>query len=71
MVVIFIEFPVMHWHFDLVLNASMLTAQAAMRVYIFHSHQFHALVMSPFFNPHEAYDDITLDEVCSPFHLPR
>ena len=36
-VVIFIEFPVMHWHFDPVLNAFVLTAQAAMRVYMFHS----------------------------------
>ena len=49
MVVIFVEFPVMHSHFDPVLNASVLTAQAAMRVYMFHSLQFHASVMSPFF----------------------
>ena len=49
--VIFIEFPMMHWHFDLVLNASVLTAQVLMRVYMFHSYQFHAPVMSPFFHP--------------------
>ena len=61
--VIFIEFPVMHWHFDLV-----LTAQAVMRVYMFHSRQFRIPVMSPFFHPHEPYDDITLDDIHPPFH---
>ena len=66
--VIFIQFLVMHWHFDSVLNASMLIARAAKRIYMFHSRQFHALVMSPFFPLHEPYDDITLDDVCPPFH---
>ena len=68
--VIFIEFSVMHWHFDPVLNASMMVARAAMRVYMFHSSQFHALVTSLFFCPHEPYDDITLDDVRPPFHPP-
>ena len=63
MVVIFIEFLVMHWHFIPVLNASMLTAQAAMRVYMFHSYQFRAPVMNLFFHPHEPYNDITLNDV--------
>ena len=61
----------MHWHFNPVLNASMLTAQAVLRVYMFHSLQFCAPVMSPFFCSHEPYDDITLDDVCPPFHCPR
>ena len=26
--------------------------------------------MSPFFRPHELYDDITLDDMCPPFHPP-
>ena len=71
MVVIFIEFPVIHQHFDLVLNASVLIAQAAMRVYMFHRRQFHAPVMSSFFRPHEPFKDITMDDVCLPFHPPR
>ena len=68
MVVIFIEFPVMHWHFNPVLNASVLTAQAAMRVYMFHSCQFRAPVMSRFFHLHEPFEDITMDDVRPPFH---
>ena len=47
-VVIFIEFPIMYWHFDSVLNTSVMVAWATMRVYMFHSHQFHVPVMSPF-----------------------
>ena len=71
MVVIFVKFPVMHWHFDSVLNAFMLTAQATMRVYMFHSRQFCAPVMSPFFQPHKQFEDITTDDVRPPFHPPR
>ena len=41
-----------------------------MRLYIFHNWQFHAPIMSPFFHLHEPYNDITLDDVCPPFHLP-
>ena len=68
MVVIFIELPITYWHSDLVLNASVMVAQAAMRVYIFHSREFRALVISPFFRPHEPFKDITLDDVCPPLH---
>ena len=53
------------------LNAFVLTAQAAMKVYMFHSCQFHAPVMSPFFSPHDLYEDITLDDMHPPFHLSR
>ena len=67
---IFVELSALHWHFDPVLNASMMIARAAMRVYMFHGHQFHAFVMSLFFCLHEPYDDITLDDVCPPFHPP-
>ena len=56
-VVIYIQFSVWRWNFDLILNASMMTARAAMKVYIFHSRQFRAPVMSPFFHPHEPFDD--------------
>ena len=70
-VVIFIEFPMMHWHFNPVLNASVLTIQTTMRIYRFHSRQFRAPVMSPFFCLHEPYDDITLDDVHPPFHPSR
>ena len=69
-VVIFIELPMMHWHFDPMLNASVLTIQIAMRIYMFHSRQFHVPMMSPFFRPHKPYDDITLDNVHPPFHPP-
>ena len=62
-VVIFVEFPVLHWYFDLVLNKSVMTARVAMRVYMFHSHQFCAHVMSLFFHPHELYKDITFDDM--------
>ena len=70
-VVIFIELSVMHWHFDLVLNASVVVARAAMRVYMFHSCEFRAPVMSPFFRPHQSFDDITLDDIRSYFPPPR
>ena len=50
-VVIFIEFPIMHWHFDPVLNTSVMVARVTMRVYMFHSRQFCTLVMSSFFAP--------------------
>ena len=69
-VVIFVEFSVLYWYFDLVLNASMTTTRVAMRVYMFHDCQFHATVMSLFFHSHEPYDDITLDDVCPLFHPP-
>ena len=48
-----------------------MTARAAMRVYIFHSHQFQAPVMSLFFRPHKSFDDVTLDDIRPPFHPPR
>ena len=69
-VLIFVEFPTWHWHFDLVLNATMVTAHATMQVYIFHDHHFGASVMSLFFNPHNPFDDIALFVVHPPFHLP-
>ena len=68
--VIFVELSVLHWHFDSMLNASMMTARAAMRVYMFHGHQFYAPVMSQFFCPHETCKDITLDDVRPLFHPP-
>ena len=71
MVVIFIELPDLHWHFDLVLNASVMVTQAVMRVYMFHSHEFRAPVMSPFFHPHQPFDDITLDDIRPDFSPPR
>ena len=42
-----------------------------MRVYMFHSHEFRAPVMSPFFWPHEPFEDITSDDIRPPFHPPR
>ena len=38
---------------------------------MFHSRQFRAPVMSPFFRPHKPFMDITLDNVRPPFHPPR
>ena len=67
-VVIFIEFPVMHWHFDPMLNAFVMVAQVAIKVYMFHSCQFCAPFMSLIFHPHEPFDDVTLDDICPPFH---
>ena len=69
-VIIFVEFPFLHWHFDLMLNASMMTVCATMRVYMFHGHQFRSPVMSLFFHSHKLYEDITLDDVRPPF-IPR
>ena len=66
--IIFVEFPVLHWHFGLVLNESMMAARAIIKVYMFHGYQFYSLVMSPFFHPHEPYDDITVHNVWSLFH---
>ena len=51
------------------LNASMMIARAVMEVYVFHSRQFHAPIMSSFFHPHEPHDDVTLDDV-SPLFYP-
>ena len=64
----YIEFPVLHWHFDPVLNASVMTAHATMRVYMFHGYQFCSPVVNPFFYPHYPHEDITLDDVWPPFH---
>ena len=69
--VIFIELPDLHWHLDQLLNASAMVARAAMRVYMFHSHEFRALVMSPFFRPHQLFNNITLDDIRLYFLLPR
>ena len=65
-VVIFIELLVMHWHFDLV-----LTAQATIRVYMFHCRQFRSPVKSSFFCSHESFDDVTMDDIRPCFHPPR
>ena len=70
-VVIFIELPVMYSHFNPVLNASVMVARATMRVYMFHSHEFYAPVMSLFFLPHQSFDDITLDDIRPYFSPPR
>ena len=51
------------------LNASMMVAGATIRVYMFHNHQLP--VMSPFFCPHEPFDDMALDDICPPFRLLR
>ena len=70
-VVIFIEFPTWRWGFDPVLNASVMSASAAMRVYIFHDHPFQTSVMSPFFRPHQLFGEVTLDDIRPYFALPR
>ena len=69
-VIIYVEFLVWHQHFDSMPNASLLTAHSAERVYVFHGCQFPSPVMSPFFHPHEPYEDITLDDVRPPFLSP-
>ena len=66
-VVIFIELLVMHSHFDPVLNATLMVTREAMRVYMFHSREFRAQVISPFFRPHKPFDDINLDDIRSYF----
>ena len=53
------------------LNAFVVVARAAMRVRMFHSHEFCAPVMSPFFRPHQLFDSITLDDIYPYFQLPR
>ena len=68
--VIYVEFHTWHWYFDLILNTTMLTAQVAMRVYIFHDRQFRSSVMSPFFGPHDPFNGINLDVVRPHFHPP-
>ena len=62
-VVIFIEFPVWHWCFDLVLNALVMSASTVMEVYIFHDHPFQTPVMSLFFQPHQPFGEVTLDDI--------
>ena len=71
MVVIFIELLDLHWHFDPVLNASMLVAGVAIRLCMFHYREFCAPVMSSFFHPHQPFDDITLDDIHLYFLLPK
>ena len=68
---IYIEFSIWHWHFNPMLNASVMTMRAGIRVYIFHSHQFRAPVMSPFFGPHEPFDDVILDDIHPHFYSSR
>ena len=65
-VLIYIEFPTWHWHFDPMLNATVLTTRVVIRIYIFHDYQFHSSVMSSFFYLHDPYNDITLDAVRPP-----
>ena len=36
---------------------------------MFDGHLLCALVMSPFFHSHEPYNDITLNDMCTPFYL--
>ena len=70
-VVFFIEFPVWHWRFDPVLNASVMSMSAALRVYIFHDRSFQVPVTSSFFHPHQPYDEVTLDDIRPYFSPPR
>ena len=70
-VVIFIELSYLYWDFDPVLNASVMVVRIAMRVYMFHSRSFCAPVMSPFFRPHQSYDDITLYDIRPYIQPPR
>ena len=46
-------------------------ANVAMRVYIFHGRPFRVPIMSPFFRPHQPYDEVTLDDIRPYFQLPR
>ena len=48
-----------------------MVVQVAVRVYMFHSCKFRAPMMSPFFCPYQPFDDITLDDICPYFPLPR
>ena len=66
-VVIFIKFPAWLWSFDLVLNPSVMSASVAMRVYIFHDHPFQTPVMSPFFQPHQPFGEVAMDDIRSYF----
>ena len=70
-VVIYIEFPIWRWRYDPVLNASVLSANASMRVYIFHDRQFQTPVRSPFFRPHQPFGEVTLDDIRPYFQPPR
>ena len=53
------------------LNASVMSASTAMRVYIFHDRPFQVSVMNPFFRPHQLYDKVTLDDIRPYFQPPR
>ena len=53
------------------LNASVMSASAAMRVYIFHDRPFQVPVMSPFFHPHQPYGKVTLNGIRPYFQPPR
>ena len=53
------------------LNASVMSVNAAMRVNIFHHHPFQIPVMSPFFPPHQPYGKVTLDDIHPHFQPPR
>ena len=70
-VVIFIKFPVWRWRFNPVLNASVMSASIAMIVYIFHDRPFQVPVTSPFFRPHQPYDEVTTDDIRPYFQPPR
>ena len=70
-VVIIIEFPVWRWRFDLVLNTSVMSGNAVMRVYIFHDRLFQTPVMSSFFQPHQPFGEVTMDDIHPYFAPPR
>ena len=65
----YVEFPTCHWYFNPLLNATMLIARVVMRVYIFHDRHFSSSIISPFFCPHDPFDDITL-AVVHPLFIP-
>ena len=69
--VIFIEFLTWRWRFDPVLNASVMSVSAAMRVYIFHDHPFQTSMMSPSFQSHQPFGEVILDDIRPYFMPPR
>ena len=68
-VVIFDEFPMWEWHFDLVLDTILITAKATIRVYIFCRRSFWVSIISPHFILQDLYADIVMTKLTPIFQL--
>ena len=66
MVVVFVKFPIWGQHFNSILDPILITAKAAIQVYIFFRCPFEVSIMSSHFGPQDAYADIKMTKLHPP-----